>query len=86
MIELPNGLTREYMEELCFIPKKENLIFLGSVGTGKTHLATAIALKACEQGKQTRFFTAASLANILLEKNQKGTLNVTWFSKKLNSW
>lgn len=75
VIELPNGLTREYMEELCFIPKKENLIFLGSVGTGKTHLATAIALKACEQGKQTRFFTAASLANILLEKNQKGTLN-----------
>lgn len=75
VIELPNGLTREYMEELYFIPKKENLIFLGSVGTGKTHLATAIALKACEQGKQTRFFTAASLANILLEKNQKGTLN-----------
>lgn len=74
-IELPNGLTRAYMEDLCFIPKKENLIFLGSVGTGKTHLATAIALKACEQGKRTRFFTAASLANILLEKNQKGTLN-----------
>jgi len=74
VIGLPNGLTREYMEELHFLPPKENLIFLGSVGTGKTHLATAIALKACEQGKRARFFTAASLANILLEKNQKGTL------------
>ena len=74
-VALPNGLTREYMEQLQFIPKKENLIFLGSVGTGKTHLATGLALKACEQGKKTRFFTAASLANILLEKNQKGTLS-----------
>ena len=73
-VALPNGLTREYMEQLQFIPKKENLIFLGSVGTGTTHLATGLALKACEQGKRTRFFTAASLANILLEKNQKGTL------------
>jgi DNA replication protein DnaC len=44
-IELPNGLTREYMEGLNFIASKENLIFLGAVGTGKTHLATAIALK-----------------------------------------
>lgn len=74
-IQMPQGLTREYMESFGFIDKKENLIFMGAVGTGKTHLATAIALKACQNGKHTRFFTAASLANILLEKNQKGTLN-----------
>lgn len=74
-IELPNGLTREYMEGLSFLKPKENLIFLGSVGTGKTHLATAIALKACQQGRRVRFFTAASLANLLLERNNKGTLN-----------
>ena len=74
-IELPYGLSREYMTELNFLPAKENLIFMGTVGTGKTHLATAIALKACESGKHVRFFTAASLANILLEKNGKGTLN-----------
>lgn len=74
-IELPNGLTREYMEDLSFLKSKENLIFLGSVGTGKTHLATAIALKACQQGRRVRFFTAASLANPLLERNNKGTLN-----------
>jgi DNA replication protein DnaC len=75
IVELPNGLTQAYMTELAFLQQKENLIFMGAVGTGKTHLATAIAMKACQGGKKVRFFTAASLANILLEKNQKGTLN-----------
>lgn len=74
-IQIPQDLIIEDMENFKFIDKKENLIFMGAVGTGKTHLATAIALKACQHGKHTRFFTAASLANILLEKNQKGTLN-----------
>ena len=74
-IELPNGLAPAYMADLTFLSAKENLIFMGTVGTGKTHLATAIALKACEDGRHVRFFTAASLTNILLEKNSKGTLN-----------
>ena len=74
-IQIPHDLSVEDMENFKFINKKENLIFMGAVGTGKTHLATAIALKACQQGKHARFFTAASLANILLEKNQKGVLN-----------
>ena len=63
------------MEGLQFLPQKENLIFLGSVGTGKFHLARAITLKACQVGRWVRFFTAASLANLLLESNNKGTLN-----------
>ncbi|NLL78494.1 MAG: ATP-binding protein [Clostridiales bacterium] len=74
-IELPSGLTKEYIEGLRFLTPKENLIFMGAVGTGKTHLATAIALKACQEGRCARFFTAASLANILLEKNSRGALN-----------
>lgn len=74
-IELPVGLTREYMEGLQFLKPRENLIFLGSVGTGKTHLATAIALAACQAGRRVRFFTASSLADLLLERNNKGTLN-----------
>lgn len=73
-ISLPQGLTRDYMIHLDFLPPKENLIFVGSVGTGKTHLATALALKACQEGRQVCFYTAASLANILLERNNKGTL------------
>ena len=43
VIELPHGLTREYIEDLLFLAPKENLSFMGAVGTGKTHLATAIA-------------------------------------------
>lgn len=74
-VQLPSGLSAAYMEELGFLPPKENLIFMGTVGTGKTHLATAIALKACQEGRRVRFYTAASLANILLERNNKGTLN-----------
>ena len=74
-VKLPQGLTREDLENFAFIEKKENLIMLGMVGTGKTHLATAIAMSACQAGKKARFFTAASLGNILLEKNQKGNLN-----------
>ena len=74
-VQLPSGLSAAYMEELGFLPPKENLIFMGTVGTGKTHLATAIALKACQEGRRVRFYTAASLANILMERNNKGTLN-----------
>ncbi|MCM1225663.1 MAG: IS21-like element helper ATPase IstB [Lachnospiraceae bacterium] len=74
-IQFPGGLTRQSMEALGFLPQKENLIFMGAVGTGKTHLATALALKACQEGRHVRFFTAASLANLLLEKNNKGNLN-----------
>lgn len=81
-IELPSGLRRKYIEDLQFLASKENLIFMGAVGAGKTHLATSIALKACQEGRCVRFFTAASLANILIEKNGRGTLNS--FMKTLN--
>ncbi len=74
-IALPAGLTQESMENLDFLSAKENLIFMGAVGTGKTHRAAAISLKACQEGHKVRFFTAASLANLLLERNNKGSLN-----------
>jgi len=50
-----------------YIGKKENLLLMGNSGTGKTHLATALGLSACEQGKNVRFFTAAGLINQLTE-------------------
>lgn len=74
-IEIPGSITREEIEAASFVGYKENLVLMGAVGTGKTHLATSIALKLCQEGRQTRFFTATGLANILLEKNQKGLLN-----------
>lgn len=50
-----------------YLDKRENLILLGNSGTGKTHLATALGLLACQQGRKVRFFTAAGLINLLTE-------------------
>ena len=48
-----------------FIEKKENLIFVGQPGTGKTHLSVALGLKACELGYRVRFTTIQDLAATL---------------------
>jgi DNA replication protein DnaC len=50
-----------------YLNKRENLILMGNSGTGKTHLATALGLIACQQGKKVRFFTAAGLVTRLTE-------------------
>jgi DNA replication protein DnaC len=50
-----------------YLEKRENLILMGNSGTGKTHLATALGLLACQQGRKVRFFTAAGLINLLTE-------------------
>lgn len=74
-IELPQGITRQEVEEFSFIERKENLILMGAVGTGKSHLASAIGLEACQKGEKVKFYTAAGLANLLFERNKKGLLN-----------
>ena len=43
------------------------MLALGNSGTGKTHLALALGLAACQQGYRVRFTTAAALVNELLE-------------------
>ena len=53
-----------------WIDQYANVCLVGSVGTGKTHLATALGLSACRQGRRVRFFTAATLVN-RLEEAQK---------------
>ncbi len=50
-----------------YIEKRENIVFIGSYGTGKTHLAISLGVCACHQGKKVRFYTAAGLINDLLE-------------------
>lgn len=74
-IKLPEGLAWEYLTDLKFLSAKENVILAGGVGTGKTHLATALAVKACQERHEVRFYTAASLANLLMEKHNAGKLN-----------
>ena len=53
-----------------WIENHENICLIGSQGMGKTHLAIALGLAACRQGRKVRFFTAASLVN-RLEEAQK---------------
>src|ERR1051325_6703350 len=48
---------------------------LGSTGTGKTHLATGLAVEACRQRKRVRFTTAAELVNELIEAKNQSELN-----------
>jgi len=58
-----------------FITKNENIVLLGGVGTGKTHIASALGYSACEAGYKVRFFTAASLINQLIEAQENQTLS-----------
>jgi len=53
-----------------WIDQRSNICLIGSPGTGKTHLATALGLAACRQGKRVRFTTASALVT-RLEEAQK---------------
>jgi DNA replication protein DnaC len=48
-----------------WIDDRESVILLGDSGTGKTHLAIALGILACQQGRRVRFTTLAALANEL---------------------
>lgn len=52
--------------QLDFIDKQEHIIFLGTGGVGKTHLAKALGFAACQREIKTLFTTAADLINHLV--------------------
>lgn len=58
VLELSNGK---------YLDRKENVVLMGNMGTGKTHIAISLGLLACRQGKKVRFSTATGLINELLE-------------------
>jgi DNA replication protein DnaC len=71
--EAAAGVPKARVQELsglAFIERRENLILLGPSGTGKTHLAIALGLKATERGYKVRFITAADLV-LQLEKARR---------------
>jgi hypothetical protein len=64
------GLNKMLVLELArceYILRRENIIALGNSGTGKTHVALALGLAACQKGFSVAFTTASSLVNQLLE-------------------
>lgn len=73
-LHLPSTTTKEEISDLHFLKGKQNLLLLGSPGTGKTHLATALGVKACEKGYEVRFFRVADLVGQLEEALKEGTL------------
>src|ERR1019366_6153363 len=71
---IPVALVRN-LAEGGYLQRSEPIIFLGETGTGKTHLATGLAIAACRQRKRVRFTTAAQLANELMEAKNNSELN-----------
>jgi len=55
-----------------FLEQARNLIFIGGTGTGKTHLAIAIASNCIKKGQRGRFFSAIDLVNQLEQEKEQG--------------
>lgn len=57
-----------------FVDDHANVVLMGEVGTGKTHLAIALGMACCHRGTRVRFTTAAELVNTLVEAKSTGSL------------
>jgi DNA replication protein DnaC len=67
------GINEELVRELLvgeFIDRNENVLLIGNSGTGKTHLAIALGLAACHDGRSVRFFGVTGLVTALLEARE----------------
>jgi DNA replication protein DnaC len=71
------GLKRDqiaHLGTLDFVTAKENVVFLGPPGTGKTHLAIGLAIRACQAGHRVLFNTASEWVDRLLAAHHNSTL------------
>ena len=69
-----NRLQVQNLFRLEFISQIANVIFLGTTGIGKTHLATALGYAACLEGYSVLFADAIGLINDLSAAQQAGNL------------
>jgi DNA replication protein DnaC len=76
-LSLPPALTRADIESCQFVTRGANLVLLGPVGTGKTHLAPAIVHAACQVDIPVKYFTVSDLVLRLGEAQRSGTLDKT---------
>ena len=71
------GLKRDliaHLGTLDFVTARDNVVFLGPPGTGKTHLAIGIAIRACQAGHRVLFATASEWVARLAEAHHAGRL------------
>jgi DNA replication protein DnaC len=71
------SLNKKLVLELArceWVGRRENVLALGNSGTGKTHIALALGLAACERGMRVRFTTAAALVHELMEARDEKRL------------
>jgi DNA replication protein DnaC len=71
------SLNKQLVLELArcdYIDRRENVLALGNSGTGKTHIALALGLAACQKGYRVRFATAAGLVHELMEARDEKRL------------
>lgn len=73
------GLDRETIARLAkgqWVDQRENVIFAGPIGTGKTHLASALGLEVCRKLHRVRFLRAADLVQSLLEARDQRSVGL----------
>jgi DNA replication protein DnaC len=71
------GLKRDliaHLGTLDFVTARENVVFLGPPGTGKTHLAIGLAIRACQAGHRVLFATASEWVARLADAHHAGRL------------
>ena len=66
--------TITHLGTLDFIAGKENVVFLGPPGTGKTHLSIGLGIRACQAGHRVAFATAAEWVARLADAHHAGRL------------
>ena len=71
--QLPAGRIRD-LADGGYIDRNEPVVLIGECGTGKTHLATGLAVAACRQKRRVRFATASALVNELVEAKQNNSV------------
>jgi len=71
------SINRALITELArshYLDEHENVLLVGSPGTGKTHLATALGVEACGRGKKVRFYRVTELVTELMEAREERVL------------
>ena len=73
-IVFPEGYTKEDLLSLRFIERKQDFVFMGATGRGKTHVAIASGIEAVNAGYEVRFFVVSTLVMHMTRLKSDGKL------------